>query len=120
MFVPHEIGAWFDCGKPETLLSTNRELLNLRGGSSGAYESARIVPPVFVAAECTIENAIVGPHASISEGATVRDAIVRDSIVGSGAWIEGVVLEGSIIGPDARVKSGSLTLNLGEGSEWIC
>lgn len=120
IFVPYEIGAWFDCGKPETLLSTNRELLDLRGGSSGKHDLARIVPPVFVAPECTIENSIVGPHASISEGATVRDAIIRDSIVGSGAWIEGVVLEGSIIGPDTRVKSGPLTLNLGEGSEWTC
>ena len=118
-FVPFEIGGWYDCGKPETLLDTNRALLDLRpsGASSARAKRSLLVPPVHVGSDCTIENAVVGPHVSIADGATVRDAIVRDSILGEGARVEGAVLEGSIIGAGAVVRGRARTVNLGENSE---
>ncbi len=118
-FVPHEIGDWFDCGKPETLLSTNRALLDRAGGNvdPADFDGARIVAPVTVGPDCVIENAVVGPHVSLSRGATVRDAIVRDSILADEALVEGAVLEGSILGPRSRVRGSAKQLNLGDGSE---
>lgn len=117
-FVPFEIGDWFDCGKPETLLDTNRQLLDRRGGSGDVIGTrSSIVPPVYVAEGCVIENAVVGPHVSMARGATIRDAIVRDSILAENAVVEGVVMERSIIGPDVRVKRRPAVLNLGNGSE---
>lgn len=120
-FVPYVIGDWFDCGKPETLLDTNRALLERRppprvpADVHGA--AVVIVPPVHVGPDCTLENAVVGPWVSLQRGATVRDAVVRDSIVGEGAIIEGAVLERSIVGPAARVRGRPRTLDLGDGSE---
>lgn len=120
-FVPYPIGDWFDCGKPETLLDTNRALLERRppprvpDDVHGA--AVVIVPPVYIGPDCTLENAVVGPWVSLQRGATVRDAVVRDSIVGEGATIEGAVLERSILGPAARVRGRPRTLDLGDGSE---
>jgi glucose-1-phosphate thymidylyltransferase len=54
---------------------------------------------------------------SLADGATIRDAVVRDSILGAGARVEGAVLEGSIIGPGAFVRGRARTVNLGENSE---
>ncbi|HEY7472572.1 MAG TPA: sugar phosphate nucleotidyltransferase [Gemmatimonadota bacterium] len=118
-FVPYQIGGWYDCGKPETLLSTNRALLDLRAPEipAGTAEKSVLIPPIHVAPGCSIENAIVGPHVSVAEGATIRNAIVRDSILAEGAWVEGAVLEGSIIGPEARVHGRARTVNLGDNSE---
>ena len=118
-FVPFEIGGWFDCGKPETLLDTNRALLDLRSASApiASGERSVVIPPVHLGAGCTIENAVVGPHVSLADGATIRDAVIRDSILGEGAHVEGAVLEGSIIGPGAFVRGRARTVNLGENSE---
>ena len=118
-FIPFEIGGWFDCGKPETLLDTNRALLELRAASAPVASGDRcvVIPPVHLGAGCTIENAVVGPHVSLADGATIRDAVVRDSILGAGARVEGAVLEGSIVGPGALVRGRARTVNLGENSE---
>jgi glucose-1-phosphate thymidylyltransferase len=118
-FVPYQIGGWYDCGKPETLLSTNRALLGLRAPAipAGSAEKSVLIPPVHVAPGCSIENAVVGPHVSMAEGAVIRNAVVRDSILAEGALVEGAVLEGSIIGPEARVDGRARTVNLGDNSE---
>lgn len=122
-FVPFEIGDWFDCGKPETLLDTNRILLerNRPEIPEDVHGSAAaIVPPVYIGPDCTIESAVVGPHVSLLRGATIKDAVVRNSIVGEGARVEGAILERSILGPDARVGGSARALNLGDGSEVEC
>lgn len=118
-FVPYEIGGWYDCGKSETLLATNRALLDLRPPQNPAQgvEHSVLIPPVHVGPRCVIENAIVGPHVSLAEGVTIRDAIVRDTILADGAHVEGAVLEGSIVGPEATVRGRARTLNLGDNSE---
>ncbi len=120
-FVPYSIGGWFDCGKPETLLATNRELLDRNPPEiSVSGVDAQFITPVFVGADCVIKNSIIGPHVSLSSGVTVRDSVIRDSIIGDHATVCGFVLEGSIIGPGARVEAAPVVLNLGEKSELIC
>jgi len=118
-FVPYEIGGWYDCGKPETLLSTNRALLDMRPREvpSGSAVSSVLIPPVHVDPSCVIEGSVVGPHVSLGDGVTIRNAIVRDSVLAEGALVENAVLEGSILGPDVRVRGRVRTVNLGENSE---
>src|SRR5690606_33170138 len=47
-----EIAEWLDCGKPETLLDTNRRLLELEGCNLEDYQkrypTAVFVPPVVI------------------------------------------------------------------------
>ncbi len=120
-FAPYNIGGWFDCGKPETLLATNRELLDRHPPKIDATGAdTKFITPVFVGADCVIKNSIIGPHVSLSSGVTVRDAVIRNSIIGDQATVSGFVLEGSIIGPGARVEAAPVVLNLGEKSELIC
>lgn len=119
-FVPFEIGDWFDCGKPETLLDTNRALLERRRPEipedvHGA--AAAIVPPVYIGPDCTIEGAVIGPWVSLQRGAMVRDAVLRDSIVGERALVECAILERSILGPDARVRGRAHVVHVGDGSD---
>ena len=115
-FSTFEVEGWFDCGKPETLLETNRHLLG-REGSHPSVEGALINPPVYIAPDATLSNCIIGPNATIAEGAEVTDAIVSDSIVGCGAVVTGGVLTGSIIGPEARVSGAARVVNIGANSE---
>ncbi len=110
---------WFDCGKPETLLETNRHLLDKHPGVTPVFPGAVIIPPVFIHADAIIEQAIVGPHATIGEGAQVRNAMVRDAILGEGAHVEDALVAGSLVGHNAVVKGSFHRYNLGDSSAII-
>ncbi len=117
-FATFPLEGWYDCGKPETLLSTNRALLDKKSTSRPRTRTV-IHEPVFIADTADVEDAILGPHASIGAGTRVRNAIIHDSIVGDGASIEGVMLTGSIVGNNATVRDRFRQINTGDSSEII-
>jgi glucose-1-phosphate thymidylyltransferase len=110
------VEGWYDCGKTETLLETNRVLLDKRAVPREVAGSV-IHPPVAIAATAVIENCIVGPHASIAAGARLKNAVVRDSIVNANAVVEDILIEGSVVGEDAVVRGAFKRLNVGDSSE---
>ncbi len=116
---PFTVDAWYDCGKTETLLETNRELLELstNGTEPPQHEGVVFVPPVAIDPTAVIERAIVGPHVSIAARAIVRDSIVTNSIVNGDAVVEHILLEGSVIGENAHVRGTYRHLNVGDSSE---
>ncbi len=115
--VPFPIEGWFDCGKPETLLETNRFLLARDQQSVKPPSSAIVIPPSYISPTAHIERSIVGPYATIGDGATVKDARVENSIIGAGAYVEAVVLSDSIIGNNATVFGSFHSLNVGDSSQ---
>ncbi len=107
---------WFDCGKPETLLETNRYLLE-KSGLAPQVEGSVVNSPVFISDSAKVVNSIVGPYVSIAEGATLEDSIVRNSIIGEDAEVRQCLLEGSLIGANARIKGLPYQVSLGDFSE---
>jgi glucose-1-phosphate thymidylyltransferase len=110
------VTVWEDCGSAENLLSTNKYLLNHQPPAVADRTDSVIISPSFVAPDAVIERAVIGPHASIGAGATVRDAIVRDAIVEDGATIDTTVVEHSIIGARARVTGQARRLQISDDS----
>ena len=117
-FVPFEIDDWFDCGKPETMLETNRDLLEGKANTP-EFEGSIVIPPVSIADGASIKNSIIGPYVSIATNSTVENSIIRDSILDQGAKVTDCLLEGSIIGSQAVVTGGVQKLNVGDSSEVI-
>ncbi|MBE2189693.1 MAG: NTP transferase domain-containing protein [Desulfobulbaceae bacterium] len=115
-FSTTNVEGWFDCGKPETLLNTNRFLLD-RKPPSRQFPDSIIIPPSFVAATAVIERSVIGPYASVADGAVVKDSIVRDSIISNYAKVQSSLLEQSIIGNEAEVKGHFNRLNVGDSSQ---
>ncbi|ROL62257.1 nucleotidyl transferase [Bacteroidetes/Chlorobi group bacterium ChocPot_Mid] len=115
-FSTFPVEGWFDCGKPETLLSTNRHLLN-KLNHFPSPNGCVIVPPVFIAPDATIKCSIIGPYATVATGATVEDSIIRDTIISDGAKVSSSLLEESIIGNNAHVKGNFIKMNVGNSSE---
>jgi glucose-1-phosphate thymidylyltransferase len=112
------IQGWYDCGKTETLLETNRVLLDKHAGAVDIPGSL-VRGPVSVAAGAVVENCIFGPHVSVSTGARIRNAVIRDTIVNENASIENVLLEGSVVGEGAQIRGEFSRLNLGDSSEIV-
>jgi glucose-1-phosphate thymidylyltransferase len=110
------VEGWYDCGKTETLLETNRILLGKHG--NGADIPGTVVhAPVLVGAGAVIENCILGPHVSVAAGAKLRNAVVRDSIINENATVEDILIEGSVVGENASVRGAFKRLNVGDSSE---
>ena len=118
MLTTFPVEGWYDCGKTETLLETNRVLLERRGGSTQVPGSV-VHAPVAIAEGAIIENCILGPHVSVAAGARLRNAVVRDSIVNQNATIEDILIEGSVVGENAVVRGGFRRINVGDSSEVI-
>ncbi|HZY09735.1 MAG TPA: sugar phosphate nucleotidyltransferase [Bacteroidota bacterium] len=110
------VEGWYDCGKPETLLSTNKHLLEKKS-TKVKLDSCVIIPPVYISAQAKVTNSIIGPYATIAAGAVVSDAIVRNSIVSEEAQVNKTLLDNSIIGNNAIVKGGFRRINIGDSSE---
>ena len=115
-FVPHTIEGWYDCGKPETLLSTNRHILSKKPKSRPIGDSI-IIPPVYIADTAVIERSIIGPYATIAANAHVVESIVQDSIVSFGAQVKQSLLKESIIGNNALIAGRFRKLNAGDSTE---
>ncbi len=110
------VAGWYDCGKTETLLETNRVLLD-RNACERHIPGSVVHGPVCVADGATVENSILGPHVSVAAGATVRNSVVRDCIINENATVEDIMLEASVVGENAVVSGGYRRVNVGDSSE---
>jgi glucose-1-phosphate thymidylyltransferase len=114
-----KVEVWQDCGTTDTVLETNRYLLD-RGEDNTAQVEAEnflIVPPVNIHPTAQIKRSVIGPHATIAAHCRVEDSIIRDSILDEGAVADSVILAQSLIGRNAKVNGRFRTFNVGEASE---
>jgi glucose-1-phosphate thymidylyltransferase len=116
-FRQQNVDVWLDTGKPETVLETNRYLLDHGHDNSHLmHEGVAIVPPVHIHPTATVEEAVIGPYASIGADCVVTGSVIRNSIIDDCAEVHTVMLEGSLIGREAHVAGRYTTLNVGDNS----
>jgi glucose-1-phosphate thymidylyltransferase len=115
---PFRVEAWFDCGKRETLLATNRHLLELkRPEVPSRIEGAQIIEPVAIDPTAEVVGSIIGPYVTIAARAVVRSSIVRNSIINEAALVEDMLLDASVVGDHAVVRGAFRKLSVGDSSE---
>lgn len=115
-FSTFSVEGWYDCGKPETLLATNRYLLNKLNNHYN-IPNVVVVPPVFISQSAKIENSIIGPYSSIGDEAKIYDSIIKNSIIGSNAEVKRSLLDNSIIGNNTIIHGSYRKLNTGDSTE---
>ena len=113
---PLPVEGWLDCGKRETLLDTNRQLL-ISKGHHRAMDGNIIIEPVYVADTAIVEASIIGPFVSVGENSRIESSIIRDTIVNQSAAVKNACLEQSIVGENATVLGRMSHLNVGDSSE---
>ena len=109
---------WLDAGTPETLLETNRYLLDHGHDNStaAARPGVTIVPPVFIHESARIETSVIGPHVSIGADCELHRAIISNTIIDEGSEITDIAVEGSLLGRQVSLTGQPLHLNLGDQS----
>jgi glucose-1-phosphate thymidylyltransferase len=117
-----ELNHWEDAGTPEAILKTNARLLSVGYNSADALERSysdgfSVVPPVYLHPTADVESAVIGPYTSIEAGVKIRNAVVRNSIIDTGAVINNCILEDALIGENAKVSGRGKALFVGDNSD---
>ncbi|MCW8893317.1 MAG: sugar phosphate nucleotidyltransferase, partial [Deltaproteobacteria bacterium] len=116
-FKAPEIDAWLDCGKPETLLETNRFLLKGRHHIHGEVEDSVLIEPVHIERGAVIRNSIIGPNVSIATGSEIEHCIIRDSIINADNRVCHLNLYQSLLVDAVHLVGSPRRMNIGDHSD---
>jgi glucose-1-phosphate thymidylyltransferase len=113
-----DVEGWYDAGKIDTLLDTNRAMLERgRARRPASPDGCTIVDPVHIEDGVTLRRSRVGPNVTLGAGAVVEDSELRDTIVGDKSKIVKSTLRNSLIGDEAHVEGVRGELTIGDHSE---
>lgn len=113
-----DVEGWYDAGKIDTLLETNRVMLEKgRARVPAGIDRSQIIDPVYIEDGVTIANSAVGPNVSLGAGTIVEHATIRDTIAGANCRIVRSKLTNSLIGDDVLVAGTEGEVTLGDHSE---
>jgi glucose-1-phosphate thymidylyltransferase len=115
-----DVEGWYDAGKIDTLLETNRIMLEKRRmarrpATLGA--DVTVVEPAYIEDGVKIARSTVGPNVSIGTGTVIEDCKVRDSIIGEHATIIRSTLHDSVIGNRVVLEGFAGDATVGDDSE---
>jgi glucose-1-phosphate thymidylyltransferase len=114
-----DVEGWYDAGQIETLLDTNRVMLEKGRARKPASlgDGARIVDPVYIEEGVTITNSTVGPNVSVASGTTIDRSEVRDSVIGAHGTLTNCRVHDAVIGDHVKLDGVRGSLTIGDHSE---
>ena len=114
-----DVEGWYDAGKLDTLLDTNRVILE-KGAArhlSALGHDVKVFDPVYIEDGVEIRDSTIGPNVSLGKGTVVERSQLRNVIVGQGATLKGVTLSDSLIGDGAIVEGLHGQVSIADHSE---
>ncbi|HEX6809041.1 MAG TPA: sugar phosphate nucleotidyltransferase [Gemmatimonadaceae bacterium] len=109
-----DVDGWYDAGKLDTLLETNKAMLERgRARRPASAPGVRIFDPVYVEDGVVLEHSTIGPNVSIGAGTRIVNSTIRDTVIGCKSCVEQSVLHDSMLGDEVVVegiRAGALTL----------
>jgi len=113
-----DVEGWYDAGKIDTLLETNRVMLEKGHARRPAVEGGTtIVDPVYIEDEVVLKGGRIGPNVSIGRGSIIEKSELKDTLIGANTKIVGSTLQNSLIGDSVVIEGVHGELTLGDHSE---
>jgi glucose-1-phosphate thymidylyltransferase len=113
-----DVEGWYDAGKIDTLLETNRVMLEKgRARVPEGIDRSQVIEPVYIEDGVKVANSRVGPNVSLGAGTIVENSTIRDTIAGTGCRIVRSTLTNSLIGDEVLVAGVEGEVTLGDNSE---
>jgi glucose-1-phosphate thymidylyltransferase len=121
-FKPGQVDEWLDCGNKNATVYSNQRVLEFEKNEQLVSPKAHIInsvviQPSLIQEGVTIENSIVGPHATIGKNSVVTNSIISNSIVQQNAKIRSANIANSMIGSHAIYKGSARDLSVGDYNE---
>lgn len=116
------VDTWIDTGTIDATLETNAYLLKRMNVKPEERPTVKVLPPVFIHPTAEINEAVIGPNASIGPNCKISQAVIQDSIIEAGTQITRAALTHSLIGRNCVVegqpnKEEASSLNIGDNCE---
>jgi glucose-1-phosphate thymidylyltransferase len=112
-----DVEGWYDAGKLDTLLETNRTMLEKGRARRPSTNGGKIIDPVYIEDGVTLAGSTIGPNVSIGSGTVVEGSVLRDTIIGEKSRIVASTLEHSLVGDSAVVEGVAGSVTIGDHSE---
>ena len=114
-----DVEGWYDAGKLDTLLETNRTMLEKGRASipNRGLKNVEVVDPVRIEDGAIVTDCILGPNVVIGAGSTVTNCTLRDVIIGDRSVLVSCVLTDSMIGDQAHLEGITGSVTLGDHAE---
>jgi glucose-1-phosphate thymidylyltransferase len=118
-FVPGQVTEWLDCGNKDATVYTNQRYLDYIKDTqlvdpSAKVENSVIIPPVYLGKNVQIQNAVVGPFVSIGDGSSVRDSVIKNSIIQKNTSVINANISNSMLGNFAKFEGKPTDLSVGD------
>lgn len=119
VFKKATVDEWMDCGTLPAWLETSGKIVEkeYQEVDEDQFQETKIIPPVYIGDNVTLEHCIIGPHASIAAGSTLKKCTVKNSLIQEEAHLEDCNIEGSTIGRHAELKEVEQEVHLGDHSK---
>ena len=101
-----EVTGWYDCGKVDTLLETNRHLVEHGRARRPATvpKGVKVRDPVYIEDGVILEDSTIGPNVALGAGSRVTGSTVANSILGNNVRVKQATVEGSLVGDDQVIE----------------
>lgn len=121
-FFPGEVGEWLDCGNKNATVYTNQRVLEFKKNEdlvdgSAQLNNSVIIPPCYIGKNVVVEQSVIGPHVSIGDNTTVKNSIIKNSIVQLNTTIENKIIENSMLGNFVTYTGKAEDLSIGDYCE---
>lgn len=119
--VPGKVTEWLDCGNKDATVYTNKRVLEIKYPKNNIAATVKninsvIIQPCFIGENVTLENSIIGPHASIGAGCKILNSQLRNSIVQSNTKLTDAHIDNAMIGNYCEYKGKMQDLSMGDYS----
>jgi glucose-1-phosphate thymidylyltransferase len=112
------VAGWYDAGKLDTLLETNRTVLEKgRARVPTTAHGGRIIDPVYIEDGATLTGSTIGPNVSIGASAVILNSSIRNSVIGDKAKFDKCALENSLVGDRVTLENVLGAVTVGDDSE---
>ncbi|MGQ0641817.1 MAG: sugar phosphate nucleotidyltransferase [Gemmatimonadaceae bacterium] len=113
-----DVAGWYDAGKLDTLLETNRVMIERKGRRPPQIGAdVTVINPVHIEEGVQVSSSAIGPNVTLGAGSVVVGSTLRDTIVGAGAMIKRSTLKNSLIGEAAIVEGFNGEATIADHSE---
>ena len=113
-----DVEGWYDAGKIDTLLDTNRAMLvKGRARRPASVDASQVVEPVYIEDGVSITGSKVGPNVSVGAGSVIEHSTIRDTIIGARTRISRSTLANSVVGDEVVLVGIDGEVTIGDHSE---
>jgi glucose-1-phosphate thymidylyltransferase len=125
-FIPGKVDAWMDCGKKDSTVDSNKQVLGFEQAAGNnlvskdvVLDNSEVIQPCFIGANVVLKNTKIGPYVSIGANSIVTDSTIKNSLIQSNVVIKNANLALAMIGNHAKYNGAYTSVSIGDYTELL-